>query len=145
VKKIKIINGPNLDRLGKRDKQSYGSFTLKELKKEMSEEFNSQDVELTFFQSQHEGEIIQEIYRRDDTQAIIINAGGYTHTSVAIRDAVDTMNIPVIEVHISNISKRESFRHTSLLSPVVDGVIFGFKKESYFLAVIAAIRLLSKK
>ena len=145
MKKIKIINGPNLDRLGKRDKKSYGSFTLEELEKELREEFDSSEVSLVFFQSQHEGEIIQELYRQDDTQAVIINAGGYTHTSVAIRDAIDTIDIPVVEVHISNISSRESFRHKSMLSPVVDGVIFGFKKESYFLAVIAAIRLLSKK
>ena len=143
MKKIKIINGPNLNRLGKRDEEKYGSFTLEELEKELREEF-SDDCQLSFFQSQLEGEIIQELYKEDGTQVIVINAGGYTHTSVAIRDAIDTLKTPVIEVHISNISSRESFRHTSLLSPVVDGVIFGFKKESYFLAVIAAIRLISK-
>jgi len=129
--KILIINGPNLNLLGKRAPQIYGNESfeiyLEELKLRTS-------VHLDYFQSNTEGEIIN--YLQDSAHdGIVLNAGGYTHTSVAIRDCIDAIQVPVVEVHISNISAREEFRHTSLISPVAAGCIFGFGMKSYELAV----------
>lgn len=130
MQKITIINGPNLNWVGKRNPDVYGSQSLDEYLTKMKIE----GVELTVFQSNIEGEIIDQL-QKCGSNGIILNAGGYTHTSVAIRDAVEAISVPVIEVHISNISARESFRHESLISPVAIGCIFGFGLKSYRLAI----------
>ena len=128
--KILIINGPNLNLLGKRQPTIYGEVTfeyfLEQLKKEATD--------IHYYQSNVEGEIINELHNTD-ADGIIINAGGYTHTSVAIRDAIDAIHKPVVEVHISNIAGRESFRHESLISPVAEGCIFGFGLQGYEMAI----------
>jgi len=130
--KVLIVNGPNLNLLGQREPQIYGNLTfesyLGDLKRNTS-------VELAYFQTNIEGEIIDRLQQADDVQGIILNAGGYTHTSVAIRDCIAAIAIPVVEVHISNIAAREEFRHTSLLSAVCAGCIFGFGMQGYALAV----------
>jgi len=129
--KILIINGPNLNLLGTREQQIYGTetfeMTLEQLK------FKKR-ASIDYFQSNVEGEMIN-FMQDSDHDAIILNDGGYTHTSVAIRDCIKAIEVPVIEVHISNIANRESFRHTSMISPVVIGCIFGFGLEGYSLAV----------
>lgn len=126
-----IINGPNLNLLGTRDPQIYGNVSFDNYLKELKSKFN---CELDYFQSNIEGEIIDKL-QKSKVDGIIINAAGYTHTSVAIRDCISSIKIPVIEVHISNIAARESFRHESLLSPVCIGCIFGFGLKGYELAV----------
>lgn len=130
--KIYIINGPNLNLLGKREADVYGKVGFDDFFKELSGKFP--DLELSQMQSNHEGEIIDAL-QSANVDGIILNAGGYTHTSVAIRDAVAAISIPVVEVHISNIAGRESFRHESLISPVCAGCIFGFGLKGYELAV----------
>jgi 3-dehydroquinate dehydratase-2 len=129
--KILIVNGPNLNLLGTREPQIYGNVSFEsyliELKSKVA-------CELVYFQSNVEGEIINEL-QRASYDGIILNAGGYTHTSVAIRDCISSISIPVVEVHISNIAGRESFRHESLLSPVCAGCIFGFGLKGYELAI----------
>ena len=137
-KKILIINGPNLNLLGEREQSQYGKNTLNDIKNEcakLSEEFNDK---IEFFQSNIEGEIVNKIQQvRDEFHGVIINAAGFTHTSVSIRDALEILKIPKIEVHISNIYKREEFRQKSLLSGVVTGGIFGLGTECYILAIKA--------
>lgn len=128
--KILIINGPNLNLLGKRQPTIYGEITFEYF----LEQLNKENAVIESFQSNLEGEIINELHHTD-ADGIILNAGGYTHTSVAIRDAVDAIEKPVVEVHISNIAGRESFRHESLISPVVEGCIFGFGIQGYEMAV----------
>ncbi len=137
--KILIINGPNLNLLGTRETDTYGVMSLQEIESQCIKNFPKHH--LSFFQSNIEGELIDAI-QRTDAEAVVLNAGGYTHTSVAIRDAIAASELPVVEVHISNISARESFRHTSLLSPVCAGVIFGFGVDGYGLAIVASLRLL---
>lgn len=135
AKKIIIINGPNLNLLGKRETDIYGDMSFEDFFAEIKEVY-SDDVVLTHFQSNIEGELIDKIQEVGFSyNGIIINAGGYTHTSVAIRDAIAAVKTPVIEVHISNVYAREEFRQTSLISPVCKGVIAGFGLESYVLAV----------
>ena len=137
-KKILIINGPNLNLLGEREQSQYGKNTLKDIENKcvkLSEEFNDK---IEFFQSNIEGEIVNKIQQvRNEFNGIIINAAGFTHTSVSIRDALEILKIPKIEVHISNIYKREEFRQKSLLSGVVTGGIFGLGTECYILAIKA--------
>ena len=137
-KKILIINGPNLNLLGEREQSQYGKNTLKDIENKcvkLSEEFNDK---IEFFQSNIEGEIVNKIQQvRDEFHGVIINAAGFTHTSVSIRDALEILKIPIIEVHISNIYKREEFRQKSLLSGVVTGGIFGLGTECYILAIKA--------
>ena len=128
--KILIINGPNLNLLGKRQPSIYGDKSFEEYIHEIQKE----GVDISFYQSNVEGEIINAL-QDSKADGIILNAGGYTHTSVAIRDAVAAIEIPVVEVHISNISARESFRHESLISPVAVGCIFGFGMMGYELAL----------
>jgi len=128
--KILIINGPNLNLLGKRQPTIYGEVTFEYF----LEQLNKEDIEISCFQSNLEGEIINELHHTD-ADGIVLNAGGYTHTSVAIRDAVDAIHKPVVEVHISNIAGRESFRHESLISPVAEGCIFGFGLQGYEMAI----------
>lgn len=134
-KKIVIINGPNLNLTGVREKQIYGDRTFESLIHELSEQFDGVSIE--YYQSNIEGEIINKIQETGFiADGIILNAGGYSHTSVAIADAVKAINSPVIEVHMSNIWARESYRHTSFISPVAKGVIAGFGMDSYKLAII---------
>ncbi len=129
--KILIINGPNLNLLGTREPQIYGNVSFESYLIELKSRV---DCELEYFQSNVEGEIIN-VLQRASCDGIVLNAGGYSHTSVAIRDCVASISIPVVEVHISNIAGRESFRHESLLSPVCKGCIFGFGLKGYELAV----------
>lgn len=129
--RILIVNGPNLNLLGTRESQIYGNRSFEDY----FGEFKSRtEAELDHFQSNVEGEIINAL-QASEHDGIILNAGGYTHTSVAIRDCVAAIRIPVVEVHISNITQREEFRHTSLISPVAAGCIFGFGLDGYELAL----------
>lgn len=128
--KILIINGPNLNLLGQRNQAVYGNESFESY----IEKLKSNEVEIEYFQSNVEGELINRLHQ-SKADGIILNAGGYTHTSVALRDAVEAISTPVVEVHISNIAKRESFRHESLISPVAVGCIFGFGLTSYQLAL----------
>ena len=134
MNKIIILNGPNLNLLGEREKNQYGSFTLKDIEINCNEFANKNNIALSLFQSNIEGEIIDAL-QSSKHDAIVLNAGGYTHTSVAIHDCVKAIKVPVIEVHISNIADREAFRHTSLISPVAIGCIFGFGLKGYELAL----------
>jgi 3-dehydroquinate dehydratase-2 len=131
--KLLIVNGPNLNLLGTRETQIYGNVTFEAFFDELKKSFSH---ELTYFQSNIEGELI-EFLQKANVDGIILNAGGYTHTSVALRDCIAAISTPVVEVHISNIAGRESFRHESLLSPVCKGCIFGFGLEGYRLAIKA--------
>jgi 3-dehydroquinate dehydratase-2 len=137
--KILIINGPNLNLLGKRQPSIYGNKSFEEYIKEIQ----SDGVSLSLYQSNIEGEIINALHA-SKADGIILNAGGYTHTSVAIRDAVSAIEIPVVEVHISNISARETFRHESLISPVSVGCIFGFGMMGYELAIAYFLKSANK-
>jgi 3-dehydroquinate dehydratase-2 len=141
MKTIAILNGPNLDRLGKREPEIYGRTTLADLEAQLRAEFGAA-VQLEFFQSNHEGALIDKIAALVDAKAagIVINPGAFTHTSVALRDALSGAALPAVEVHISNIYKREEFRHKSLTAPVCAAVISGLGLEGYF----AAVRFLLK-
>ena len=143
--KIIILNGPNLNLLGEREKNQYGNFTLKEIEKICNDYSIKNDIKLSFFQSNIEGELVDKIQTsRNNQDGLIINAGGYTHTSVAIHDALKILKIPVIELHISNIYKREEFRHKSLISKVARGVICGFGAEGYNMSLNAMKKFLEK-
>ncbi|MDO5104905.1 type II 3-dehydroquinate dehydratase [Capnocytophaga sp.] len=134
--KIAIINGPNLNLLGKREPEIYGNQTFEDFFAALQKKFPK--MQLTYFQSNIEGEIINKIHEIGfDYDGIILNAGGYTHTSVAIADAIKSVQTPVIEVHISNTFAREMFRHHSYISPVAKGVILGFGMQSYELALMS--------
>ncbi len=137
MKKILIINGPNLNLLGKREPEIYGKSTFNEYFDLLKERF---DVELSYFQSNIEGEIIDKLHEIGFSyDGIVLNAGAYTHTSIAIADAIKAITSPVVEVHISNVFARESFRQHSFLSPVCIGVISGFGLKSYELAIKALL------
>jgi 3-dehydroquinate dehydratase-2 len=144
--KIIIINGPNLNLLGEREQSQYGSTTFEELKENCLNKSNEIGIELEFTQSNIEGELISLIQEsRKKYDGMIINAAGFTHTSVAIRDALDLFKKPIIELHISNIYKREEFRHKSLISDVVTGGIFGLGVEGYILAIISLQKILKNE
>jgi len=135
MKKIIIINGPNLNLLGKRETDIYGDITFEEFFEDLKDIYSG-DVQLSYYQSNIEGELIDKIQEVGFSyHGILLNAGGYTHTSVAIRDAIAAIRTPVIEVHISNIYAREEFRQHSLISAVCKGIISGFGLESYVLAL----------
>ena len=145
MNKIIILNGPNLNLLGEREKNQYGSFTLKDIEKKCNEYANKNNIELSLFQSNIEGELVTQIQKsRENQDGLIINAGGYTHTSVAIFDALKILKIPIIELHISNIYNREDFRHKSLISKVAKGVICGFGAEGYVMTLEAMNKFLEK-
>ena len=129
--KLLIINGPNLNLLGTRDPQIYGNVSFENYFTDLKSKF---DCELVYFQSNIEGEIINKL-QQTEADGIVLNGGGYSHTSISIRDCISSISIPVVEVHISNIVGRESFRHESLLSPVCVGCIFGFGLKGYELAI----------
>lgn len=134
--RIIIINGPNLNLLGKRQKDIYGDISFEDYLQTLRDEFPV--IELEYFQSNIEGEIIDKLHLVGfNYDGIILNAGGYTHSSVSIADAVSSINTPVVEVHISNILAREEFRHVSLISPNAKGSIFGFGLKGYKLAIQA--------
>ena len=138
MSKILIINGPNLNLLGEREQSQYGSITFEKLKENCLKKISELGMDVEFFQSNIEGEIITKIQEaKKKFDGIIINAAGFTHTSVAIRDALDVFKKPIIELHISNIYKREEFRQKSLISDVVTGGIFGLGAEGYILAIIS--------
>ena len=143
---IIIINGPNLNLLGEREQSQYGSETFDKLKEKCLKKTTELKIEAEFFQSNIEGEIVTKIQdSRKKFDGMIINAAGFTHTSVAIRDALDIFKKPIIELHISNIYKREQFRHKSLISEVVNGGIFGLGTEGYILAIISMQKLLKNE
>ena len=145
MNKIIILNGPNLNLLGEREKDQYGSFTLKDIENDCNNFAKKNKIKLSFFQSNIEGEIVDEIQNsRNKQDGLIINAGGYTHTSVAIHDALKILKIPIIELHISNVYNREEFRHKSLISKVARGVICGFGADGYLMSLQAINRLLEK-
>tara|TARA_B100000575_G_scaffold291683_1_gene298186 strand:- start:826 stop:1272 length:447 start_codon:yes stop_codon:yes gene_type:complete len=146
MKKIIILNGPNLNLLGEREKSQYGRFSLKDVENSCREVSNKKGLELTMFQSNLEGELIEKIQKsRNDQDGLIINAGGYTHTSVAIHDALKILKIPIIELHITNIYNREDFRHKSLISKVARGVICGFGIDGYIMAIKAMKKYLENE
>lgn len=133
-----MINGPNLDMLGKREPEIYGADTLDSINAELTEYCKKIGVEPTFFQSNSEGTLIDYIHSaRGNADGIVLNAGAYTHYSIAIRDAISAAEVPCVEVHLSNVHKREEFRHKSVISAVCEGVICGFGKDVYRLAVSA--------
>ena len=138
MNKIIILNGPNLNLLGEREKEKYGNITLKDIEKNCKEFANKNNIDLALFQSNIEGELVEKIQEaRKKHHGLIINAGGYTHTSVAIHDALKILKIPIIELHITNIYNREEFRHKSLISKIATGVICGFGTDGYIMALKA--------
>lgn len=142
--KILVLNGPNLNLLGERDASTYGTETLSAIKSNLEKNFP--DIEFTFIQSNHEGELIDAIQkaRKNSYAALIANWGGFTHSSVAIHDALELLTIPKVEVHISNIHAREEFRERSVTGRAMNGVITGFGINSYSLGVVAAKELIHK-
>ena len=140
--KYLVLNGPNLNLLGTRETDVYGNETLKDMESAMKDRAKKMHVFVDFKQSNHEGELIDAIQQAPKNyRGIIINAGGYTHTSVAIRDAISAIDLPVIEVHVSNVYAREEFRKESLIAPVVDGQISGFGIVVYELAMMAMVTI----
>ena len=135
--KVLVLNGPNLNLLGMREPGIYGSGTLADLERELRDLAGDLGVEIDFFQSNHEGAIVDRIHqaRGDGVAFVIINPGAFTHTSVAIRDAFSGVSVPFVEVHISNVHKREAFRHHSYLSDIAEGVIVGLGMQGYGLAL----------
>lgn len=143
--KILVIHGPNLNLLGRREPGIYGRTTLTQINAQLQELAGKMDVELRIVQSNHEGEIVSFIGDNADwADGIVINPAAYTHTSVAIRDAIAAVGLPTVEVHLSNVFSREEFRHFSYISPVATGVICGFGAESYILAVKAIIGVIKE-
>lgn len=144
MKPVFILNGPNLNLLGDREPELYGKATLAGIEGGLRERAARANLEIVFRQTNHEGTLVDWIQEaRDSASALILNAGAYTHTSVAILDALRALSIPVVEVHLSNIFKREAFRHVSYVAPAATGVICGFGAESYRLAISAIIEILA--
>jgi 3-dehydroquinate dehydratase II len=140
MNKILILSGPNLDILGKREPEIYGRLTLEEICRRLQDYAAAKSIELQFFQSNSEGELINALHAAmTSSDGVVFNPGAYTHTSVALRDAIAGIGIPVVEVHLSNIYARESFRHESLLAPVCLGQISGFGWSSYVLGIEALL------
>ena len=145
MNKIIILNGPNLNLLGEREKSQYGNISLEEIEKNCNEYALKNNIKLSMFQSNIEGELVEKIQTsRNNQDGLIINAGGYTHTSVAIHDALKILKIPIIELHISNIYNREEFRHKSLISKVAIGIVCGFGADGYLMSLNAMKKLLKK-
>lgn len=146
MKRILVIHGPNLDLLGKREPRIYGNVTVRAIDERLKKMAKAEGVLLETFQSNHEGEIVSKIGRaKGKVAAIVINPAAYTHTSVAIRDAISAVRIPTVEVHLSNIYAREEFRRNSLVAAVARGQISGFGAQSYELGFLAALRLVRGK
>ena len=143
IKKLYILNGPNLNLLGTREPEKYGNTSLENVKSLCNEKCISNELDLHFFQSNFEGEIIEEIHKANNNACgIIINAGALTHTSIGILDALTTFDGPKIEIHITNVYAREDFRHKSFISPVATGIIAGLGVNSYILAIEAIKELI---
>ena len=143
--KVLVIHGPNLNLLGKREPDVYGDVTIKEIDKKLQQLARKKKIDLDIFQSNHEGEIVDRIGKaKNRYKALVINPAAYTHTSVAIRDAILATGIPTVEVHLSNIYSREDFRHISLIASVAKGQISGFGIDSYLYGLEAAITLARK-
>ena len=146
MNKIIILNGPNLNLLGEREKDQYGNTTLKDIEKNCKLFADKNKIKLSLFQSNIEGELVNQIQNsRNNQDGLIINAGGYTHSSVAIHDALKILKIPIIELHISNIYNREEFRHKSLISKIAKGVICGFGKDGYLMSLRAMNKFLENE
>lgn len=144
--RILVIHGPNLDLLGKREPEIYGKISLAQINKALKESAREKKIELDIVQTNHEGEIVEIIGKAGKKiDGIVINPAAYTHTSIAIRDAIQSSKIPAVEVHLSNIYAREEFRHTSLIAPVVKGQVTGFGIHSYLLGLEAVLHLIIKK
>jgi 3-dehydroquinate dehydratase-2 len=144
MKTVWVVNGPNLNLLGQRETLVYGTQSLSDINKMLLEEGERLAIDVTCFQSNHEGALIEKIHEAASaTQGLIINPGGYTHTSVALRDALAAYHHPIIEVHLSNLFAREPFRHHSYVSPVATAVICGLQGEGYRLALLALAKLLA--
>jgi 3-dehydroquinate dehydratase-2 len=140
--KILVIHGPNLNLLGRRQPEIYGNLSLEEINKRLKELAEREDVQLEFLQSNHEGEIVDAIGKaKGSFKAILINPAAYTHTSVAIAEAIGAVDLPTVEVHLSNIYAREEFRRTSFIAPAAKGQVCGFGIDSYLLGLQAAIKL----
>ena len=146
MKKILVMHGPNLNMLGTREPEIYGSTTLDDINAMLKEQAAKEGVETEFLQSNYEGTLIDAIQQapKNDIGVIILNAGAFTHYSIAIRDAIASVDVPVIEVHISNVHTREEFRHKSVIAPVVMGQILGFGVDSYYGAMAVAIKKLKE-
>ena len=147
MKKILVINGPNLNLLGQREVEIYGKTSLEGIENETRKFAKINKIDVEFKQSNEESEIIDWIQScmKNNYKGLLINAGAYTHTSIAIFDALKAIKIPIVEIHLSNIHKREEFRKKSFISEVADGVIFGFGSYSYILAIMAINNLLTNK
>ncbi len=151
MKSVYVLNGPNLNLLGVRDPGTYGTQTLHDIETQCKTVAEQLGLELVFRQSNHEGELVDWIHEagravlQDDSIGVVLNAGAYTHTSVALADAISGIQVPTIEVHISNIMQRETFRHTSYISAVAAGCIFGLGLDSYALAVDYCVNYLNKR
>jgi 3-dehydroquinate dehydratase-2 len=141
---IHILNGPNLNRLGLREPQIYGGATLADVEKSARERAKAKGFDVIFRQSNIEGELVGWLHEAADSAGVVLNAAAYTHTSIALQDAIRSIDAPVIEVHLSNVFAREHFRHHSTISAVAKGVICGFGPESYLLAVDAIATLTAK-
>lgn len=143
--KILLINGPNLNLLGTREPEKYGTVTLEDIERDLKTLAHQLGAELDSFQSNHEGEIIDKIHSaKGKYDGIVINAGGLTHTSVSLRDAISSVSVPTVEVHMTNIHAREEFRHTSLISGVSVAQVVGFGKDSYQFALEGLVNYLEK-
>ena len=143
--KILVIHGPNLDLLGQREPDVYGTVTIDDINADLEKLAKEKGITLMIVQSNHEGDIVERIGKaKGDYDAIVINPAAYTHTSVAIRDAISAVAVPTVEVHLSNIYSREEFRHTSLIAPVAKGQVSGFGKMSDILGLEAAISIIKK-
>jgi 3-dehydroquinate dehydratase-2 len=134
---IHILNGPNLNRLGLREPQIYGGTTLADVEAKARNRAGERGFDIVFRQSNHEGELVDWLHGAADSAGVVLNAGAYTHTSIALHDAIRAIDAPVVEVHLSNVFAREAFRHHSSISPVAKGVICGFGADSYLLAIDA--------
>ncbi len=146
MKKIQIINGPNLNMLGKREPEIYGFLTLDQINKRLTERSELLNLELVFFQSNHEGAIADKVHENFNSKidGIIINPGALTHTSVVLRDALIMMPCPMVEIHLSNVYKREAFRHKSMLADIVTGRITGFGHYGYEMALNAIANMINE-
>lgn len=144
MKKVLVIHGPNLNLLGQRETAVYGATTLADINAGLTKIAAEKGVQVVFLQSNHEGDIVDAVgkAREDGFGAVVINPAAYTHSSIAIRDALAGVSVPVVEVHLSNIYKREEFRHNAMIAPVCQGQVSGFGLQSYELGLLAAVRLL---